>query len=568
MIPAGEARGAGVGGAMARVGRGSGGGIFGPLAALKARTTALGGWRRALVALALGALLALALPPFHVIPLAVVALTGLLWLIDGSAGPRGAFAIGWLFGFGHFLAGLYWIVNALLLFGLAYLPVYPIVVGFLPSILAVFIGLAAAAARAVPATGAARVLAFAGFWVAAEWLRGNVFSGFPWNLAGYMWAFSDAMLQIASVVGVYGLGLLSIAALGMPAILAEPVPRGPRRATGGAVAAVLAGVLALAAAYGFGIARLAAAPPLASLENPASDRVPGVVLRVVQPNVEQVNKWSRERHEENFRHHLALSVGPGWERVTHTIWPETAATFFLAEQPIALEAIARAAPQGGLLMTGAPRRAVQDGERRLWNSLLAIDGSARVVGSFDKFHLVPLGEYVPLKDYLPLTKVVQGASDYSAGPGPRTLRLPGLPPFSPLICYEVIFPAQVVDRADRPAWLLNITNDGWYGDSPGPRQHFAIARLRSVEEGLPLVRSANTGISGVVDAYGRVVAALALGRTGVIDAPLPRALAKPGLYARFGDATLLVMLALVAILCMLAPNGRTTPADRSGNATT
>jgi apolipoprotein N-acyltransferase len=143
-----------------------------------------------------------------------------------------------------------------------------------------------------------------------------------------------------------------------------------------------------------------------------------------------------------------------------------------------------------------------------------------------------------------------------------------LPPVSPLICYEVIFPAQVLDRADRPQWLLNITNDGWYGDSPGPRQHFAIARVRAAEEGLPLVRSANTGISGVVDAYGRVVASLPLGRTGVIDAPLPRALAAPGLYARFGDWMVLAVLALAAILCMLAAGSFTTPARRGPNATT
>jgi len=568
VIHAGEVRTAPATAAAARVAPG-GGSFFGSLARLRARMAALGGWRRALVAVALGVLLALALPPFHLVPLAVVALTGLLWLIDASAGPRGAFAVGWLFGFGHFLAGLYWIVNALLLFGLKYLPVYPIVVGFLPSILAVFVGLAAAATRAVPVTGPARVLAFAGFWTAAEWLRGNVFSGFPWNLAGYMWAFSDPMLQLVSLVGVYGLGLVSIAALGMPAAFGmKPALGDARRATRRGVVAVIAGALALVAAYGYGTVRLAGAPPLASLDGDAVDRVPGVVLRVVQPNVEQVDKWSRERHAENFNHHLALSVGPGWERVTHTFWPETAATFFVADEPLALEAIARAVPNGGILATGAPRRAVEKGERRIWNSLIAIDGSARVVGTFDKFHLVPLGEYVPLKGYLPLTKVVQGASDYSAGTGPRTLRLPGLPPVSPLICYEVIFPAQVIDRADRPQWLLNITNDGWYGDSPGPRQHFAQARLRAVEEGLPLVRSANTGISGVIDAYGRVVASLALGRTGVIDAPLPRALAEPGYYARFGDWIVLVMLALTAFLCMLAAGGHTTPADRNEHATT
>jgi apolipoprotein N-acyltransferase len=489
-----------------------------------------------LLALALGALLALALPPFHFLPLAAVALTGLVWLIDGTRGPRGAFGVGWLFGFGHFLAGLYWIVNALLIFGWKFLPVYPVVVGFLPSILALFVGLAAMATRALPFRGAARVLGLAGFWVAAEWLRGAMFSGFPWNLAGYAWAFSDPMLQIASVTGVYGLSLLTVAVLAMPAILAEPA-RGPISGW----RPIAAAALALVGAFIFGATRLSTAPAV------GDDPVPGVVLRVVQPNVEQVNKWDRARHEANFLHHLQLSASVGRQPVTHVIWPETAATFFLAEQKPALDMVARVVPPGGLLLTGTPRRGVEGGERRLWNSLVAVDGRGQVTATFDKFHLVPLGEYVPFKDYLPLTKVVQGASDYSAGPGPRTLRLAGLPPMSPLICYEVIFPGHVLDAADRPHWLLNITNDGWYGDSPGPRQHFAQARLRAVEEGLPLVRSANTGISGVIDAYGRVVARLDLGLAGIVDAPLPRALTAPTPFARLGDWSVLALLLLTGL---------------------
>lgn len=506
------------------------------MARWRGRVLALRGWRRALLALLLGALLALALPPFHLVPLAVVSLTGLVWLIDATRGPRGAFALGWVFGFGHFLAGLYWIVNALLIFGWKYLPVYPIVVGFLPSIMALFTGLAAMATRAVPIRGAGRVLALAGLWMAAEWLRGAMFSGFPWNLIGYAWAFSDPMLQIASVTGVWGLSLMTVTVSAMPTVLAER-PRAP-----------MAGLISIAAAtlvplgvFAFGAMRLSAAPAT------GDDPVPGVVLRVVQPNVEQVNKWDRARHEANFLHHLQLSAGAARRPVTHVIWPETAATFFLAEQKPALDMVARVVPPGGLLLTGAPRRSVEGGERHLWNSLLAVDDRGQVTAAYDKFHLVPLGEYVPFKDYLPLTKIVQGASDYSAGPGPRTMRLAGLPPVSPLICYEVIFPGHVLDAADRPHWLLNITNDGWYGDSPGPRQHFAQARMRAVEEGLPLVRSANTGISGVVDAYGRVVARLDLGREGVLDVPLPRALLAPTIFARLGDWIVLAMLLAVAV---------------------
>lgn len=525
----------------ARAGVGAGFPVRQPniVARFRGRLVGLRGWRRAVAALALGAAMALALPPFHLVPLAAVGLGGLYWLVESSRGARAAFAIAWLFGFGHFLAGLYWIVNALLLFGLKYLPVYPIVVGVLPSILAVFVGLAAAATRLTPVEGPARVLAFAGYWTAFEWLRGNALTGFPWNLAGYMWTFSDAMLQLASIGGVYFLSLVSIAALTAPALLADGMPRR-------AFASIAAACVALLAVFGFGAWRLSGAPAL------GADNVPDVMLRIVQPNVEQALKWNRARHEENFFHHLALSTKERPAAVTHVVWPETAATFFLDEQPLALAHVAAAVPPGGLLMTGAPRRGVENGTRGLWNSLLAVDQNGRVTATFDKFHLVPLGEYVPLKNYLPLTKVVEGASDYSPGPGPRSLRLKGLPPVSPLICYEAIFPGQVLDAGDRAQWLLNITNDGWYGDSPGPRQHFAMTRLRAVEEGMPLVRSANTGISGVVDGYGRVVTKLDLGRTGFIDARLPRALAGPPPYARWGDWMVLALLAATALLTLAA----------------
>ena len=507
-------------------------------AALRLRLIGLQGWRRWAAAAVLGAVSALMLPPFYLPPLGALALIGLVWLIDSAGGWKNAFAVGWLFGFGHFLAGLYWIVNALLLFGWQFLPVYPIVVGFLPALLGVFIGLTALAFYLTPLQGPARIPAFAGWWVAFEWLRGHLFTGFPWNLAGYAWTFSDAMIQLAALGGVYALSLLTVACLAMPALLAD---RGHERS---AALSVCAAALALASVYAYGWARLMGAPPL------GEDAVPGVVVRVVQPNLPQTAKWERGRLEANFLHHLALSAGPGRERVTHIVWPETAATFYLAEQPAALAALARAVPPGGLILTGAPRRGLVGGRMQLWNSLLAVDGAGRVVGSFDKFHLVPLGEYVPFKEYLPLTKVVEGASDFSAGPGPRTLHLPSAPPVSPLICYEAIFPGRVVDAADRPQWVINITNDAWYGDSPGPRQHFAIARLRAVEEGLPLVRAANTGISGVVDAYGRVVASLPLGKTGVIDAKLPRAAALPP-YGRWGDWCVSIVLGALVLICFM-----------------
>lgn len=231
---------------------------------------------------------------------------------------------------------------------------------------------------------------------------------------------------------------------------------------------------------------------------------------------------------------------------THVIWAETAATYFLANKAGPRQAIAAVTPKGGLTLTGAPRTTPKrESVYKVWNSLHGIDEKASIVGTYDKSHLVPFGEYMPLRNVLGLDKLTAGATDFSAGQGPRTLRLKGLPPVSPLICYEVIFPGQVVDPKDRPQWLLNVTNDGWYGVSSGPYQHFAAARLRAVEEGLPLVRVANTGISGVIDGYGRVVAKLGLARKGILDSDLPRALG-PTPYGRLGNWIVGLLVLMVA----------------------
>ena len=280
--------------------------------------------------------------------------------------------------------------------------------------------------------------------------------------------------------------------------------------------------------------------------------VPDVRLRLVQPNIDQRLKWRPELRRRHVLRQVGMSIAAadttrGVEAPTHVIWAETAVPLALGGDPAALGIIGSATPRGGLVITGALRR-TPAGEKpfRVWNSLHAVDDRGRVVGTYDKFHLVPFGEYVPFRGLLSFAKVTAGQVDFSRGSGVRTLRLPGLPPVSPLICYEVIFPGRVADRRDRPGWLLNITNDAWYGRSSGPYQHFAAARMRAVEEGLPLVRVAGTGISGVVDAYGRTVARLGLGRAGVIDSALPAPISAATPYGRLGDRIVLVILIAVA----------------------
>jgi apolipoprotein N-acyltransferase len=235
---------------------------------------------------------------------------------------------------------------------------------------------------------------------------------------------------------------------------------------------------------------------------------------------------------------MNLSHAPAARPLAAVIWPETATPYLLDTDPANAAVAARAAPPGGWLLTGAVRVRRDDATLEAWNSLIALDETGRVGAIYDKAHLVPFGEYLPLRPLLTrvgIDKLAQSAVDFSAGPGPRTLAVPGLPPFSVMVCYEAIFPGAVVDRGDRPGWLLNVTNDGWFGTSIGPYQHLAQARFRAIEEGLPLVRAANTGISAFVDPAGRVVASLGLGETGVLDHALPRAVDGGTLYGRIGD---------------------------------
>ncbi len=497
------------------------------------------GWRRLSLAFLLGALGAGAMAPLHGVFLLIPAMTGLLWLTVSAPGARGAFAGGWWFGLGHFAAGLYWVSNALLVdaarFGwLAPLAVFGLaaVLAFFPAFVAV---LTLVFTRRQSAVG--KVIVFASIWTGFEWLRSWVFTGFPWNLIGSAWVFSDGMIQFAALAGVYGLSLITVLVASLPAILARSEGWGISQAP---LRTITAGLLALVVVWVGGTLRLSGA---------SQEIVPEVRLRLIQPNIDQKLKWQQDQRLKNLQEQIRMGAqesSSGEPPPTHIIWSETAATFFIANNAGARRAIAQGTPVGGLTITGAPRAiSTPDAGYQVWNSLHALSDKGDIVGTYDKHHLVPFGEYVPLRNVFNFMKVTAGATDFSPGPGPRTLHLKGLPPVSPLICYEVIFPGRVRAGTDRPDWLLNLTNDSWYGVSSGPYQHFASARLRAVEEGLPLVRVANTGISGVIDGYGRVVAKLGLGKKGVVDSNLPRPLSRT-LYGRLGDWTIFFLILLTA----------------------
>ncbi|SDD80937.1 apolipoprotein N-acyltransferase [Rhodospira trueperi] len=509
------------------------------IARLAAGTARLRGTRRHATACLLGMGATLALPPIHALPMLVVALIGLVWLLDGvERRARGAFAVGWWFGLGHFVTGLYWIANALLIEADRFGWMVPFAILGLSAFLALFTGAATLLAGMVWHPGRPwRILPLAAAWLLGEWLRTWVATGFPWNMTATVWMPVLPVLQIASVIGALGLGGLTVLALSAPAVLADPVPR--RRKA--AVLSAAALVLLIPAGWGFW--RLSSVEP---------GTVPDVRLRLVQPALTQAEKLEPAMREVNLLDHVVMTRGrPGFDTVTAVIWPETAAAFALNVDTRRRRLAGDGAPAGGVLMTGAPRVTPLGVEPfRAWNSFYVLDAGGGIVAVQDKFHLVPFGEYVPFGDILPLDKVTPGSVDFSFGRGPRTLRVPGLPPVSPLICYEVIFPGQVIDRADRPDWMVNITNDGWYGISSGPFQHFATARLRAIEEGLPLARVANTGISAMIDPLGRVTARLGLGQRDSVDTALPEPL-PPTPFARLGQA-LPIFGSLVIILAALA----------------
>lgn len=509
------------------------------LDALAARFGDLTGWRRHALAAALGALATLALPPVYLMPVLYPAFAGLVWLLPAGLRKRAAFFTGWWFGMGYFVSSLYWIGFAPITFSMDMWWVLPFAMIGLPILLSIFHGAATLAASRWGKGHMRRALALTLAWGVTEWLRGQVFTGLPWNLAGYGWIGSDAMAQAASVFGMYGVTVLAVASAATAAALAA----GPKRIR---MAALVMAIGLPLAAWGGGMVRLAGAPAA------GTDFVPGVGLRLVQANIPQQEKWSGRLVERNFQLHRDLSLldRPDW--ITHVIWPETAAVIDLTRYPDWAEAAGAVAPPGGLLLTGTPRRVVDPPQ--IWNSMVAVDAQGNIKGSFDKFHLVPFGEYMPLGSVLPFDKITPGRLDFSAGPGPRAVMLPGLPPVGPLICYEAVFPGEVVNRDSRPDWLLNLTNDAWYGQTAGPHQHLAITRMRAVEEGIPLVRSANTGVSAVFDAWGRELGRVGLNEQGVLDTRLPRPAPDQTIYARFNDFTFMFLIVLVFLGLLRLPN--------------
>jgi apolipoprotein N-acyltransferase len=503
------------------------------------------GWRRALIAFAAGAISTLALAPFSVWPIMALTFPVLVLLLDGagkgSAGVLAAAVVGWWFGFGYFLAGLYWVGYAFLVDAKTFGWLLPVAVTALPAGLAIFTAFGAVLARLLWTPGPTRLITLAVALTIAEWLRGHVLTGFPWNSFGYALTSPLALGQSASLVGLWGLTALAVLLFSTPALLADH-----RRDTRHPWLALSAAAAVLIAMAVFGTVRLARLP---------TTWVDGVKLRIMQPNLSQDDKFNYAAKQAVMARYVRLSDRSGGASldlggVTHLIWPESAFPFFLAREPDALAQIARLLPEGAVLITGGVRAAETTPPSgpivNAYNSAYVIDSKGSILSVYDKVHLVPFGEYMPFQGFLErlgLTQLTKVHGGFLPGDRRRASVIPNAPRVLPLICYEIIFPGEAVPRGERPGWLLNLTNDGWFGISTGPYQHFQQARVRAIEEGLPLVRAANTGISAVVDPLGRVVASLPLGTEGTFDAPLPQAIG-PTPYDRFRDLPAAIAVAL------------------------
>ena len=489
-------------------------------------------WGSILLALIAGATAALALPPLSWLPLLVPAFSALALLMDRVHKASGAFALAFSFSFGFHLAGLWWISEAFAVRSPELAWLGP------PSVLGMVIVLAMLGGLVGPLTllntrpGAARHLRLAASWAAIDWVRSLGHLGFPWNPIGSVWDSWLPIAQFASVVGVDGLGLITVMIAAVPTIV---ISEGLKRDS---IIAVMFAVLTLIMLWIWGEARIPDQP------SPLRE---GITLRLVQAAIPQHLKWRSELKDHHIATYIALSRRPSMRPITHLIWPETAIPVFLEGDLQLLSQLAREVipEQDGLLITGVPRRVWdEDKQARLYNSMIVLDGLGALKAVYDKERLVPFGEYIPLSRWLPFKGLAATISDFTPGKGRMTLRIQGLPSFSPLICYEVIFPGDVIAEGDRPDWLLNLSNDAWFGDTPGPYQHLAAARFRAIEEGLPLIRSTNTGITAIFDGYGRVLKKLNIGKREILDVQLPHKVDPRTVYSSNKSITLFFMIFL------------------------
>jgi len=476
-----------------------------------------------------GGLMTLAYPPYEHVFILLLSLWVAFFYLNKTTKAFSALVDFFIFGGTFGLFSTSWITNSLLVsgssrFGLAGIFIYLTMILIFGS----FFSIPAFIAVKLRPQGFSRLLLYAGIFVLGEWVRSWLFTGFPWNLVGNIWTPFLPMIQITHVIGIYGLSLLTLVAFGSISLLPRIKP-------------FLLGCLLLGSTFFYGYWRL---------YNSVEADVLGVRVRLVQPNTPQSYKWDDTKEDENLDKLIHLSSKNNKD-VTHVIWPETAVSFYIEIDEVRRGRFISAVNPGGTLITGGLRIAGMNGNTPITsNSVFVINGdTAKIVDFYDKKHLVPFGEYIPLPfQVLPFmsTIVPVPPSGFYTGEPRRPVYIPKAPSAAVVVCYEVIFSNEILPQK-RPGWIIVATNDAWYGISHGPYQHFAMAQLRAVETGLPVARASNNGISGMIDPYGRILGSLGLGETGYLDAPLPVALPET-IYARYGVKIPLFLVGMVILL--------------------
>lgn len=489
-----------------------------------------GGYKHPLLAVLAGGTSALGFEPYGLWPVTPLALAWMLYSIMESDSWVSAWKRGWLFGLAHFTVGLSWLPTAF-----SYQDAMPHGWGWpalilLASYLAIYPASAFALARLVGGRDPLRVVLLAGScWILAEWLRGELLSGFSWNPVGIVWLDVPYVSRVPAYVGAIGLSGLTVLLAGSLTLTVA-----------GRLNAAVAIVLLCAVPVAF--ANMTARSPL-PLQTP-------VRATVVQPNISQREKWQPELAQRHLAAHMALSGAPGTAALPRLLfWPEAAVPYPIEEDAALRRRLAGLLGPRDLLLTGGTATVEDaDGTTFATNSVFVLDSAGRILFRYDKGHLVPFGEYLPFEGLMSrfgLGRLVEGSVAFKPGKGPATLKLPGLPSVGPAICYEIIFPADVADGFDRPSFLFNPSNDAWFGRW-GPPQHLAHARMRSIEEGLPIVRATTSGISAIIGPDGCILEEIPDRRSGRIDAPLPPP-HPPTLFARAGNLAPLALAAIVTL---------------------
>jgi apolipoprotein N-acyltransferase len=491
-------------------------------------------------ALLAGALLNLAFAPFDFFLASIFSLSVFYFLLEKTENKKEVFWLGFAFGFGHFLCGIYWIAISLLVDAGSFAWLIPFALTLIPAALALYISLFALLYKFILRRfslefTSQKIIIFSCCWLFFEILRSVLFSGFPWNLIGYIWLFSPYFAQSSSVFGIYGMSFLAVLISLFPALFLK------REKLCDKIFAVIL-VIIFVANFGYGYFKITNH----KIEN--SD----VKLRLVQANIKQEMKWDDEQKYLNLLKHIDLTNQSSLENIDAVFWSETSVPYPIGDSLELMQELQKAVPPRGVLVTGGLRLGYSDFSKRevsqVWNSIFSIEKNGNLQ-FYDKNHLVPFGEYVPLQKYLPfIGKITDGAMGFSEGEGNKTLQAPAFS-FSPLVCYEIIFSDKILDKKNRPELLVNLTNDAWFGNSSGPYQHLNMAKMRAIEYGISLARVANSGVTVFVDPFGRVVNRINLNQEGIFDVNLIKNLA-PTTYEKYcyWPSALLVMAMLIFLV--------------------